>query len=134
MAVCQQTGDFHFRDEIPSGERRIPDALRRSISAGACNTPIYAAASGVVVESRSSVGYGWIIVIYHGNKDGTPLYTWYAHSYAHQVRVKAGDEVKRGQHISGIGSYGMSTGNHLHFEVRIGKNGQAVDPMSYLKK
>jgi len=98
---------------------------------GSYNTPVYAAASGVVVESRPSVGYGWIIVIYHGDKNGTPLYTWYAHSYEHQVRVRAGDEVKRGQHITGIGSNGMSTGNHLHFEVRIGKNGQAVNPMPY---
>lgn len=98
---------------------------------GSYNTPVYAAASGVVVESRASVGYGWIIVIYHGNKDGKPLYTWYAHSYEKQVRVQAGDEVKRGQRIAGIGSNGMSTGNHLHFEVRIGENGEAVNPMPY---
>lgn len=101
---------------------------------GGYNTPIYAAASGVVVESRPSVGYGWIIVIYHGDKNGSPLYTWYGHSYQNQVLVRAGDEVKRGQRIAGMGSNGMSTGNHLHFEVRIGRNGQAVNPMSYVKR
>ncbi|MFO7290756.1 Murein DD-endopeptidase MepM and murein hydrolase activator NlpD, contain LysM domain [Planifilum fulgidum] len=125
------TSTFGMRSHPVRGGYRMHSGIDIG---GSYNTPIYAAASGVVVESRSSVGYGWIIVIYHGNKDGTPLYTWYAHSYPHQVRVQPGDEVKRGQHISGIGSYGMSTGNHLHFEVRIGKNGQAVNPMSYLKK
>ena len=125
------TSPFGYRYHPVTGSYRMHAGIDIG---GSLDTPIYAAASGVVVESRPSVGYGWIIVIYHGDKDGTPLYTWYAHSYEHQVRVKAGDEVKRGQHIAGIGSNGMSTGNHLHFEVRIGKNGQAVDPMSYLKR
>jgi murein DD-endopeptidase MepM/ murein hydrolase activator NlpD len=124
------TSTFGMRSHPVSGGYRMHSGIDIG---GSYNTPIYAAASGVVVESRTSVGYGWLIVIYHGNKDGTPLYTWYAHSYPNQVRVRPGDEVKRGQHISGIGSNGMSTGNHLHFEVRIGRNGQAVNPMSYLK-
>ncbi|MBN2907943.1 peptidoglycan DD-metalloendopeptidase family protein [Polycladomyces sp. WAk] len=97
---------------------------------GNYNDPVYAAAGGVVVRSGPSLGYGWIIVIYHGKKGGQDLFTWYGHSYENQVLVHEGDEVKRGQRISGIGSNGFSTGPHLHFEVRLGE--KAVNPVLYL--
>ncbi|MGA9173155.1 MAG: peptidoglycan DD-metalloendopeptidase family protein [Thermoactinomyces sp.] len=87
---------------------------------GGLGTPIYAAADGVVVSSRPSYGYGWLITIYHGDYHGKPFFTRYAHSYPDQVKVKVGEEVKAGQQISSIGSNGNSTGPHLHFEVRIG--------------
>lgn len=94
--------------------------------AGPLGTPIYASEDGVVTRSGPSTGYGWLIVIDHGNG----LSTWYAHMYPNQVLVNTGDRVTRGQQIAGIGNNGWSTGPHLHFEVRVG--GQHTDPMPYL--
>ncbi|MEK7610287.1 MAG: peptidoglycan DD-metalloendopeptidase family protein [Patescibacteria group bacterium] len=77
--------------------------------------PIYAAADGEVVISKSSGwngGYGQYVVIRHAN--GTQ--TLYAHNSRNLVRV--GQKVTRGQAIAQIGSTGKSTGPHIHFEVR----------------
>jgi murein DD-endopeptidase MepM/ murein hydrolase activator NlpD len=101
---------------------------------GKIGIPYAAAADGVVVESRVSSGYGWLITIYHGEYQGQPFYTRYAHSYPYQVKVKVGQEVSQGEVISAIGNNGHSTGPHLHFEVRIGHGAKppAKDPMNYL--
>lgn len=101
---------------------------------GKINIPYAAAADGVVVESRVSSGYGWLITIYHGEYNGQPLYTRYAHSWPYQVKVKVGQDVTKGEVISAIGNNGHSTGPHLHFEVRIGHGAKppAKDPMGFL--
>jgi murein DD-endopeptidase MepM/ murein hydrolase activator NlpD len=102
---------------------------------GKIGVPYKAAASGVVVESRVSSGYGWLITIYHGQYNGKPFYTRYAHSYPNQVKVKVGQEVEKGEVISAVGNNGRSTGPHLHFEVRIGSGAKppASDPMKYFQ-
>lgn len=90
-------------------------------------TAINAAEDGqVILVRKSSTGYGWHVVINHGGG--------YATLYAHTSRIDVteGQQVKRGQTIAGVGSTGASTGNHLHFEVRIG--GKQVDPMGYVVK
>jgi LysM repeat protein len=82
-------------------------------------TPVYAAASGKVIISKSGGwfgGYGNNIVIKHGN--GTQ--TLYAHLSRNDVW--SGAWVEQGQQIGAIGNTGRSTGPHLHFEVRGGKN------------
>ncbi|MCB0977946.1 MAG: peptidoglycan DD-metalloendopeptidase family protein [Acidimicrobiales bacterium] len=83
-------------------------------------TPIHAPADGIVVFAGERGGYGNCVVIDHGNSLGT--------LYGHQSRlnVKAGDVVKRGDVIGFVGSTGLSTGPHLHFETRI--KGVPVDP------
>ena len=89
-------------------------------------TPIHAARDGVVssvVDSGSS-GYGYHVVIDHG--DG--MVTLYGH--CSKVYVRSGQTVKQGDVIAAVGSTGRSTGNHLHFEIRI--NGKAVNPRNYL--
>ncbi len=116
----------------PFGRRYHPIkhtyVMHEGIDIGAVlGTPIRAAAPGEVIESRPSDGYGYIVVIYHG--DG--LSTLYAHMYAQTVRVKKGQKVDRGQVIAAVGNNGRSTGPHLHFEVH--KSGNPVDPMSYLR-
>ncbi|MCH5585310.1 peptidoglycan DD-metalloendopeptidase family protein [Shimazuella sp. AN120528] len=100
---------------------------------GKIGIPYRAAADGVVVESRVSSGYGWLITIYHGEYNGQPFYTRYAHSYPYEVKVKVGQEVTKGEIISAVGNNGHSTGPHLHFEVRIGYGAKppAKDPMKY---
>jgi murein DD-endopeptidase MepM/ murein hydrolase activator NlpD len=89
-------------------------------------TPIHAARDGVVssvVDSGSS-GYGYHLVIDHG--DG--MVTLYGH--CSKVYVRSGQTVKQGDVIAAVGSTGRSTGNHLHFEIRV--NGKAVNPRNYL--
>ncbi|MFC7439972.1 murein hydrolase activator EnvC family protein [Laceyella putida] len=103
--------------------------------AGPLGTPVKAAADGVVVASRPSSGYGWLITIYHGQYKGLPFFTQYAHSFPGQVKVELGQEVHRGEQITSVGNNGRSTGPHLHFEVRIG-NGErppAYNPDNYIK-
>lgn len=96
-------------------------------------TAIYAVKSGTVVTSkamRNSKGnyksYGEYIVIDH--HDGTM--TLYAHMFPGSRMVSEGASVAQGQQIGKVGTTGNSTGNHLHFEVRI--NGKAVNPNPYL--
>lgn len=82
-------------------------------------TPIYAAASGKVIVSKQggwNGGYGSYIVIEHSNG----VQTLYAHNSSNIVKM--GQWVKQGQLIGYVGNTGRSTGAHLHFEVRGGKN------------
>ncbi len=88
-------------------------------------TPVMAAADGIVVAvAHTYVGYGNYVMIAHGGG----VITLYAHLLETDVNV--GDRVARGKRIGLEGSTGLSTGPHLHFEVRI--NDQVVDPMRYL--
>ncbi len=91
--------------------------------AAAYGTPIYAAYSGVVAGAGYNSSMGNYVMINHG--DG--LYTVYMH--ASSLNVKEGDTVTTGQTIALVGSTGNSTGNHLHFSVRL--NGEYVDPNGY---
>jgi len=89
-------------------------------------TDIYASKSGKVLIAKYHTSYGYYVLIDHG--DGYE--TLYAH--ASKLYVKAGDEVKQGQVIAAVGTTGTSTGNHLHFEVRV--NGDKRDPLDYVKQ
>lgn len=95
--------------------------------ASPCGTDIIAAASGTVVSAGWGVtgsGYGYSILV-NGN-DGRQ----YLYAHCSALYVSAGDFVAGGSVIAAVGSTGYSTGNHLHFEIRIG--GNAVDPAPYL--
>ena len=101
-------------------------------SAGIYGKSIVAAADGVVVSAGwNSGGFGNWVVINHGTSGGNQFATLYAHMCRAPI-VSAGQSVKAGQTIGYVGSTGNSTGNHLHFEVRV--NGSRVNPMSYFSK
>ena len=86
---------------------------------------IVAAADGTVIYSGYLGSYGNTIIIDHGGG----ITTLYAHNSS--LLVGNGANVKRGDSISRAGSTGMSTGPHLHFEVRV--NGAYQDPLTYLR-
>ncbi len=87
-------------------------------------TPIYATGKGKVVKKQySKTGYGNQLVISHGYG--------YKTEYAHlkSFKVKKGETVERGEQIATVGNSGLSTGPHLHYEVR--KDGKAVNPINF---
>lgn len=89
-------------------------------------TAIYAAYDGKVAAAAYSSNMGNYVMIDHG--DG--LFTIYMH--ASKLYVKKDQVVVKGEKIAAVGSTGRSTGNHLHFSVRL--NGEYVSPWNYLKK
>ncbi|MCA9838364.1 MAG: peptidoglycan DD-metalloendopeptidase family protein [Trueperaceae bacterium] len=89
-------------------------------------TPVQASRSGTVVYSGwSTRGYGNLIKVQHpGGSE-----TWYAHNS--KILVSVGDYVNQGDVIGRVGSTGLSTGPHLHFEIH--EAGKAIDPLVYLR-
>ncbi|MCL2425950.1 MAG: peptidoglycan DD-metalloendopeptidase family protein [Oscillospiraceae bacterium] len=115
------TSPFGVRQHPVHGDMR----QHNGIDIGAANrSPVVAADSGSVVTSRWCNSFGNFIVISHGNG----VNTLYAHLSARHVSV--GDNVSRGQQIGLVGSTGVSTGPHLHFEVH--HNGARVNPENWL--
>ena len=109
----------------------------KGIDIACSNDVIIASKSGTVIAKNDGCprgsygsscggGYGNYVIIDHG--DGTS--TVYAHMLKDTVEVNVGDKVNQGQKLGLMGSSGSSTGNHLHFEVRI--NGEKVDPLQYV--
>lgn len=88
------------------------------------NSPIYATAKGTVIHASEYGGYGNCVIIDNG-KDIVTLY-----GHLNSILVSQGTKIKAGQLIGLEGSTGVSTGSHLHFEVR--KGGIAVDGAKYL--
>lgn len=86
-------------------------------------TPIVAAKSGTVIMSKLMSGYGNVVMVDHGD-----TVTVYAHCSA--LNVGVGESVKAGDVVAFVGSTGLSTGAHLHFEVRV--NGSPVNPLGYV--
>ncbi len=89
-------------------------------------TAIYAAYDGKVVAADYNSSMGNYVMIDHGDN----LYTIYMH--ASSLCCEKGDIVVKGETIAKVGSTGRSTGNHLHFSVRL--NGEYVSPWNYLKE
>lgn len=91
---------------------------------------IYAALSGVVITSTYNSSYGYYIIIDHGiyGNTGKRLYSLYAHSS--KLVAKKGQWVDQGDVIAKVGTTGSSTGNHLHFELRM--DSSTVNPIEYV--
>ncbi|AHJ30232.1 Membrane proteins to metalloendopeptidase [Nodularia spumigena CCY9414] len=112
---------FGWRIHPILGYRRFHSGLDFAASYG---SKIRAADSGNVIFAGWYGGYGRTVIIDHG-QDKTTLY-----AHASELYVSEGQSVERGQAIASVGSTGLSTGPHLHFEVR--RNGTPVNPADYL--
>lgn len=117
----KMTSDFGYRKDPFTGAQGFHSGIDFAAPKG---TAIYAAYNGRVVAAAYSVSMGNYVMIDHG--DG--LYTIYMHASA--LYVNKGDTVVRGDTIAAVGTTGRSTGNHLHFSVRL--NGAYVSPWGYL--
>lgn len=104
-----------------TGEWQMHGGVDIGVSSG---TPIHATNRGLVIFSDWSSGHGQMVVVDHGEG----VMTRYCH--ASLLLVEVGDEVETGDVLALVGSTGMSTGPHLHFDVVI--DGQRVDPLDYL--
>jgi murein DD-endopeptidase MepM/ murein hydrolase activator NlpD len=100
--------EFHLGIDIPA----------------AYGSNVYAANGGKVIKATYHYSYGNYILIDHGGGQAT----LYAHNS--KLLVSEGDTVSKGDVIALAGSTGASTGNHIHFEVRI--NGVTTDPKKYV--
>ncbi|MEB3207125.1 MAG: peptidoglycan DD-metalloendopeptidase family protein [Vampirovibrionales bacterium] len=96
--------------------------------AGPSGAPVRAADGGVVIEAGWRGGYGKVVMINHGSRNGRNFVTLYGHLSG--FAVSRGQSVGKGQTIGYEGSTGYSTGPHLHFEVRL--DGAPVNPRPYL--
>ena len=91
---------------------------------GKTGTPVKVTGDGIVVRANFSNSYGNIIDVKHFNK----YLTRYAHLNNFERSIKVGSRVKQGQVIGYVGSTGLATGPHLHYEFRI--NGKHTNPVN----
>ncbi len=89
------------------------------------NTEVLACADAVVKFAGHEGGYGNVVILDHGNGFET------VYGHAEDLLVSTGELIKKGQLIASMGSTGVSTGDHLHFEIRFA--GEAVDPTVFIK-
>lgn len=116
------TSEFGYRKDPFTGQTKGQGGLDMGAPKG---TPIRSALDGTVYVVRySTSGYGYHVMVDHGGG----FVTLYAH--CSKILVSEGQQVKAGDKIAEVGTTGRSTGNHLHFEIRIG--GEKQNPRSYL--
>jgi murein DD-endopeptidase MepM/ murein hydrolase activator NlpD len=119
VAVARVTSGFGFRIHPLLGYSRFHKGIDFGAPSG---TPIVAAADGIVKMAGWSGGYGNFVKLDHAGGIGT--------GYGHMSRIiaRSGQRVRQGELIGYVGSTGLSTGPHLHYEMY--RNGVAVDPRS----
>ena len=122
-SVVRISDEYGWRIHPILGTKQFHNGIDMAAPGG---SPILAAYNGKVVAATYSTTMGNYIMIDHGDS----LYTIYMHASA--LYVSNGQEVKRGDKIAAVGSTGRSTGNHLHFSVRL--NGDYQSPWNYISK
>ena len=116
------SSNYGMRTDPFSGKRTWHNGVD---IAGKAGVDVVAIASGIVTFAGTKSGYGKMVEINHGGG----VITRYGHE---SLAVSAGDLVKKGQKIGGMGSSGRSTGPHVHYEIY--KNKRSVDPSIYLHR
>ena len=136
VVLAHEAGDVYKRQATGSvtsryGWRRHPVSGRRDFHegidiAGRYGGQVKATADGTVVFVGYKAGYGRTIKIGHGYG----LETLYSHLSS--AKVRTGQKVQRGDIIGNVGTSGIATGPHLHYEIH--KNGKTQDPLDFLAK
>ena len=114
------TSEFGYRIHPVTKTKKLHTDLIWRTTGGS----IVAANAGTVIKAAWNNSYGYMIMVDHGGG----IVTLYAHNS--RLLVSTGQKVERGQQIALSGNTGVSTGPHLHFEVRV--NGEYKDPRAYL--
>ena len=118
------TSYFGIRSDPFSGEQKMHGGIDIAAATG---TPVLAAADGTVtavnMDDPWGGGYGYYVKLDHGDDRST------VYGHCSVICVSSGQKVSRGEMIARVGSTGNSTGDHLHFEIRI--NGLKQDPLAY---
>ncbi len=117
------SSSFGYRRHPLDGAFRLHTGVDIAADPG---TPVRAPATGTIIYSGYREGYGKCVVIDHGYG----IRTLFAHNS--KLFANSGMKVRRGEIISEVGSTGMSTGPHLHYEVR--KNGVPVNPVTFFSR
>lgn len=120
------TSDFGYRIDPFNGSRTLHNGI--DIAGMGYGGDIYAASNGVVKISGYTYDYGYYVVINHNNG----YYSIYGHMIS-QPLVEVGQTVSRGEILGYIGSTGMSTGPHLHFEVWKDREYNRISPWEMFK-
>ena len=117
----KMSSKYGYRTHPITGKKKLHGGVDLAAPGGSA---ILAAQSGRVIVATYHWSFGNYIIVDHGNG--------YSTLYAHcsKLLVKKGQTVSQGQRIANVGTTGSSTGNHLHFEVRI--NGARTNPMPYI--
>lgn len=123
-AAGKTTSPYGYRKHPVLGYTKFHYGVDLSKSGGLA---VYAAGKGVVTMVQLNASYGCFIEIDHGNG----YKTRYAHLKSRKTcLVSVGDEVDKGQHIATMGTTGLSTGVHLHFEVH--ENNKRINPADFI--
>lgn len=119
VPYSRKTSGFGMREHPILHTQRAHKGVDYSAPAG---TPVISVSDGVVLESGFQGGFGNTVIIKHNARQST--------IYAHlsKINVRKGQSIKQGDLVGAVGSTGLATGPHLHFEFRI--NGQHVDPLT----
>ena len=122
LPTIEFSSDYGMRRHPVHGDVRMHHGIDLDADSG---TPISSISDGIVTFAGERGGYGNLVVVDHGGGFET--------RYAHQANltVTEGDLVHAGDVIGYVGSTGVSTGPHLHFEVR--RDGESVDPEPWLR-
>lgn len=112
------TSEFGWRKSPFTGERIFHAGVDLAANHG---DPVRACWDGTVIFAGNKPGYGRLVIVEHSGG----WQSYYGHNS--RLQVNAGDKVKAGQDIATVGSTGLSTGPHVHFELR--RNGTAMDPL-----
>jgi murein DD-endopeptidase MepM/ murein hydrolase activator NlpD len=115
------TSGFGFRTNPFTGLTQMHEGLDISNRIG---TPVIATADGIVSDTGRDSSHGNVVVISHRFGINSRYF------HLNKVFVRAGQKVKRGDKVAEVGTTGMSTGPHLHYEVRV--NGIPVNPVRYI--